>query len=167
MTDLVHKAHDFEPIYDADSRVLILGSMPSVASAKRGFYYGHPRNVFWDVLAEVFCVTLPQTKEEKIAFLKKHRIALWDVLASCEIKGSADSSIKKPVANDLMPILKATKTEAIFTTGQTASRLYKKLCFPVTKMQNIALPSTSPANIANYRYEELVRHYRIIKEVLG
>lgn len=161
-----YKLHAFAPVYDSESRVLILGSMPSVQSVKTGFYYGHPRNVFWRVLAEIFHEATPKGNEEKIAFLHRHHIALWDVLASCEIKGSSDSSIKNAVANDLAPLLKATQIKTIFTTGQTASRFYEKLCFPVTGIQNIPLPSTSPANIANYSYDDLVSRYHLIKDAL-
>ncbi|MGI6348784.1 MAG: DNA-deoxyinosine glycosylase [Eubacteriaceae bacterium] len=156
----------FGPIYDRESRILILGTTPSVASVKQGFYYGHSRNVFWRAMAEIFDECIGQSKEEKIAFLHRRHIALWDVLASCDIKGSSDSSIKDPVANDLRPLLSETKINIVFTTGKKATKLYEKLCFPLTGIEAISLPSTSPANVANFCYEDIVRHYRIIKEVL-
>ena len=150
--------HTIPPFYNKDSKVLILGSFPSRKSREAGFYYAHPRNRFWPVLSNVF-------KEEiidKKAFLEKHQIALYDVCASCEIKGSSDASIKEVIPNDLSEILASSKIKIIILNGKTASNLYKKL-FKEIKTPIITLPSTSPAN-ASYSLPSLIEQYRIIKE---
>ena len=145
--------HPFAPVVDEDCRVLILGSFPSVKSRENAFYYGHPQNRFWKVLSAVFAETLPQTIEEKRAFLLRHHIALWDVIAHCEIVGSGDRSIKNAVANDLSAVLDKAKIERVFLNGQTAGKLYKKYCAGV-KLPYSVLPSTSPANAA-WSFERL------------
>jgi len=118
--------HPFPPLFDGDSRVLILGSFPSVASREQNFFYGHPRNRFWQVTAIVFGAPVPGTIEEKRAFLHAHYIALWDVVASCEITGSSDASIRNVIPNDLSPILRGAPIGRIFTNGGTAYSLYRK-----------------------------------------
>lgn len=138
--------HTFNPIFDKQSKVLILGTMPSPKSRENGFYYGHPQNRFWRVLADVFKETCPVTNEEKMQFLKNHHLALWDVLKSCEIKGADDASIKNPIPNDFSEILNQSSIQAIFTTGKKASDLYMKYCYESTNIPCIPLPSTSPAN---------------------
>ncbi len=138
--------HPLEPIYDQNSKVLILGSMPSVKSREIGFYYSHPKNRFWKTLEKVYEEKIGENKEEKISFLKKHHIALFDVLKSCEIISSKDYSIKNPVSNDFTEILKNSKIKVIFTTGRKAHELYQKYCYPKTKIEAIYLPSTSPCN---------------------
>lgn len=138
--------HTFKPIYDDQSKVLILGTMPSPKSRENGFYYGHPQNRFWRVLADIFNDELPRTNEEKLSFVQQHHIALWDVLASCEIKGAEDSSIKNPIPNDFTQILEGSSIQAVFTTGKKASDLYMKYCYPKTNIPCIPLPSSSPAN---------------------
>ena len=153
--------HEFEPIYDRDSRVLILGTMPSPKSREYGFYYSHPQNRLWRVLADVFGEPVPATKEEKVRFLLNHRIAMWDVLSSCTIKGADDSSITDPVPNDIGRILRAADIRAIFANGKKAADLYRKFCFPVTGRPAVYLPSTSPANCAK-PYEFMVEAYRIL-----
>ena len=140
--------HTIAPVYDRDSRVLILGSFPSVRSREVGFYYGHPQNRFWRTLAHVFDAPMPQSVEEKRAFLLSHGIALWDVIASCEIRGSSDASIRNAVPNDVASILQAAPIEAIFTNGATAHRLYGRFLQPTLERSAICLPSTSPANAA-------------------
>ena len=142
------QVHPFDPIYDEDSRILILGTFPSVKSREVQFYYGHPRNRFWKTLAAVLQDEIPQTVEEKIRFLKTHHIALWDTCAACEIDGSADATIRRTVPNDIRPILKTADIRAIFCGGKTAGRLYEKHIFPLTGIPAIVLPSTSPANAA-------------------
>ena len=150
--------HNLEPIYDEKSKVLILGSIPSVKSREEQFYYMHPSNRFWQVLEMVF--------EEKIidkkSFLKKHHIALWDVIKECDIKASSDSSIKNVKVNDINQILKVAKIDKIITTGSKANQLYQKYLYPKTKIKNIALPSTSSAN-AKMSLDDLVKSYQIIK----
>ena len=143
-----HIVHSFEPVYDKDSEILILGTLPSVKSRENNFYYGHKQNRFWKVLATLLKEPVPDTIEEKKAMLLAHRIALWDVIQSCDIKGSSDSSIHNVVPNDLSEILQTASIRQIFTNGGTAYRLYKKYCFPQTQQKAICLPSTSPANAA-------------------
>ena len=146
--------HNIPPVYDANSRVLILGSFPSVKSREQAFFYGHPQNRFWKVLAAVFECDLPQTVSEKKSFLLQNRIALWDVIASCEIEGSADHTIKNVQPNDIRIILNAAHIEGIFVNGKTAEKYYKKYIFPVTQRNAVCLPSTSPAN-AGITFEKL------------
>lgn len=157
--------HTLKPIFNAESSVLILGTMPSPKSRENNFYYGNPQNRFWKVLSAVFNEKLPESNKERTELLLKHRIALWDVLASCEIKGADDSSIKNPVPNDLSIILDACNIKAIFTTGKKAFLLYQRFCEPKTKIQAISLPSTSPAN-CRMSFESLVESYMIIKETI-
>ncbi len=138
--------HPIPPVWNAGSCVLILGTMPSPKSREQGFYYAHPQNRFWQVLAALFEEPVPQGTQQRRAFALRHGIAMWDVLASCEICGAADSSIRDPIANDIASLLAQTKIRAVFTTGMTAFRLYQRLCLPQTGLPAIALPSTSPAN---------------------
>ena len=157
--------HPFPAIYAPDSRILILGSFPSVKSREQRFFYGHPQNRFWRVLAALLGTSVPQTVEEKQDFLLAHRIALWDVIASCEITGSSDASIRNAVPNDLTPILETACIRQIFTNGGTAHRLYRKYIFPLTGREDIALPSTSPANAAR-SLDALVDAWQIVREAL-
>ncbi len=156
--------HGFEPIYDSNSKVLILGTMPSVKSREFGFYYSHPKNRFWKVLGEIYNEKIGDTVQEKISFLKRHYIALFDVLKSCDILSSSDSSIKNPVPNDLNVIIQNSNIEAVFTTGRKAQKLYKKYCFPETKIEPIYLPSTSPANCPKGIEDKLRIEYSRIKK---
>jgi hypoxanthine-DNA glycosylase len=164
MSELVE--HTLKPIYNKQSEILILGTMPSPKSREYGFYYSHPQNRFWRVISQLLKQSTPNTNEEKTSFLLTSYIALWDVLKSCEIKGADDSSIKNPIANDIASLLHETNIKAIFTTGTKATALYKKLCLPVTGIESIYLPSTSPANCRHYSYESLLEHYRIILKYL-
>ncbi len=143
-----HVEHCFEPVFHSGSRILILGSLPSVKSREQNFYYGHPRNRFWELLARLLNTEVPATIEEKTAMLQQHSIAVWDVIASCDIKGSSDSSIRNVVPADISRILKAAPIERILTNGGTAHRLYQKYCLPLTGREDIPCPSTSPANAA-------------------
>ena len=140
--------HPIPPFYAEGAHVLILGSFPSVKSRESGFFYGHPQNRFWRVLAAVFEDTVPDTVEAKKAFLTAHGIALWDVIASCRIEGSADSSIRDVIPNDIASLLKLHDIRAIFTNGKTAHALYEKHIYPSLGIPAICLPSTSPANAA-------------------
>ena len=156
-----HIIHSIEPVFDAESRVLVLGTMPSPKSREVQFYYGHPQNRFWRVLAAVLGEEVPQSVPEKKAMLLRHRIALWDVLAECEITGASDSSIRNPVANDLSVILDHAPVQAVFTTGATAWKLYTRLQKPHTGIEAVRLPSTSPANCA-VKMEALTEAYKAI-----
>ena len=156
-----HIIHSIEPVFDTESRGLILGTMPSPKSREVQFYYGHPQNRFWRVLAAVLGEELPQSVPEKKAMLLRHRIALWDVLAECEITGASDSSIRNPVANDLSVILDHAPVQAVFTTGATAWKLYTRLQKPHTGIEAVRLPSTSPANCA-VKMEALTEAYKAI-----
>jgi len=148
--------HPFNPLYDKNSKILILGSFPSVKSREQMFFYGHPQNRFWKVISAVFGTETPNSVGEKREFLLRHNIALWDVIASCEIEGSADSTIKNVTANDLSQILKEAKIEKIFVNGKTAEKYYKKYTAPVLNRDAVCLPSTSPANAA-WSEERLIK----------
>ncbi|MBR7061015.1 MAG: DNA-deoxyinosine glycosylase [Eubacterium sp.] len=156
--------HPIEPVYDKNSKILILGSFPSVKSREQGFFYGHPQNRFWRVLAGVFQTETPNTIEDKKRFLIENGVALWDVIHSCEIVGSSDSSIKNAVPNDIKGILKDSNIQFVFTNGKTADRLYKQYIEPDTEMSAVCLPSTSPANAA-WSLEMLIDRWS--KEVKG
>lgn len=149
-----YQTHTINPYYNEDSEVLILGSFPSVKSREVGFYYGHPQNRFWKVLAKAFEEKVPNTVEEKKEFLKKHKIALWDVIGSCEITGSSDSSIKNITVNPVDEIVKKTKIKKIITNGKTAEKLYKTHLKNKIEIPFECLPSTSPAN-ASYSFDKL------------
>ena len=158
--------HPFEPVYDANSKILILGSMASPKSREYGFFYGHPQNNFWRVLSNIFDIKFPETIDDKKKFLLNYNIAVWDVLKSCEIFGADDNSIKNPVVNDFTEIIVNSQIKNIFTTGKTATKLYNKYCFNQTKIPAIYLPSTSPANRKYYNLESLIKEYNIIKNYL-
>ena len=155
--------HPFPPVYDAESEILILGSFPSVKSREIMFYYGHPQNRFWRVLAAVYNANVPQNTDEKTRFLLKHHIALWDVLASCEITGSADSSIKNAVPNDLSVILSRADIRRIYTNGKTSEKYYKRFSEEITGRGSVCLPSTSPAN-AVWSLDRLIGAWKVIAE---
>ncbi len=148
MSVYTHIVHSFEPVYDRNSRVLILGSLPSVKSRETGFYYGHPRNRFWAVTAAITGRKLPVTNEEKKNFLLDTHIAVWDVVAECDISGSSDASIRNVRAADISVILALCPDITVFANGGTASSLYDKYIFPKTDRPAAKLPSTSPANAA-------------------
>ena len=154
--------HPIPPVYDEHARVLILGSFPSVKSREQGFFYGHPRNRFWRVTAAVFGEEPPVTVPERRAFLLRNGIALWDVIAACEIEGSADASIKDARVNELRPILAAAPIRAIYVNGQTAAKLYHRFTEPITGRPAATLPSTSPAN-ASWSLERLIEAWRVIR----
>lgn len=151
--------HNIPPVYNARSRVLILGSFPSVKSREAQFFYGHPQNRFWRVLAAVLGRPVPGSVAEKRALLLGGGVALWDVIAACEITGSSDSSIRNAVPNDLTPILVAANIRQIFTNGKTADRMYRKYCEKQTGRNAVCLPSTSPANAA-WSLERLIDEWK-------
>lgn len=154
--------HPIKPIYDRNSQILILGSFPSVKSREQMFFYGHPQNRFWRVVSAIFECDEPKTVQEKREFLLSNKIALWDVIASCDIVGSSDSSIKNVVPNDLTEILKNTNIKRIFVNGKTAKRYYDKYIKNVINREAVCLPSTSPAN-AMFSTEKLIDEWQIIK----
>ena len=157
--------HPFPEIYAPDSRILILGSFPSVKSREQMFFYGHPQNRFWRVMAALLGADVPQTVEEKRAFLLANHIALWDVIASCDIAGSSDASIRNAVPNDLTPILETASIRQIFTNGGTAHRLYRKYIYPLIGREDTVLPSTSPANAAR-SLDALIDAWQPVREAL-
>lgn len=158
--------HPFPPLWNKDSKILILGSFPSVKSREALFFYGHPQNRFWKVCAAVFNADIPHSTEEKREFLLKNNIALWDVIASCDIVGSSDASIKNAVANDISPILNGANIKEIFVNGKTAAALYDKHILPVCKRSAVTLPSTSPANAA-WSLERLTIEWSKIKDYIS
>lgn len=158
--------HPFAPVYDEHSEILILGTLPSVKSRENDFYYGHPQNRFWKVLAKVYGAALPQTPEEKMVFLLAHHIALWDVIESCEIKGSSDSSIRAVIPTDIKRILDTANIHTIFVNGKKAAQLYERYQQPLTGIPAVTLPSTSPANAA-WNLERLCGEWgRIVEGIL-
>lgn len=157
--------HTIGSLYNENSRILILGSFPSVKSREQGFFYGHPQNRFWKVLSTVLNQPLPTSIDEKKEFILNNKIALWDVIASCEIKGSSDSSIKNVVPNNINEILNNSKVKTIFTNGKLAFNLYNKYIFEKTNIAAISLPSTSPANAA-FSLDRLCDEWKIISKHL-
>lgn len=147
--------HPFPPLFDKDSRLLILGSFPSVKSRETMFFYGHPQNRFWKVIASIFDEKVPSSIDEKRELILKNHLALWDVIAECEIEGSSDASIKNAKANDLSVILENALIEKIIVNGKTAENAYNKYIEPVTGIKAVVLPSTSPANAA-WTFDRLV-----------
>ena len=154
-----HIEHGIAPVFDGRSEVLVLGTMPSPASREAAFFYGHPQNRFWRVLAALFDEPAPVTNGERTDLLLRHHIALWDVLASCDIRGASDASIANARPNDLGRILSAAPIRRVFCTGATSARLYGKLCEPATGLAAVKLPSPSPANAA-WSLPRLVEAYR-------
>lgn len=154
--------HTIEPLFNENSKVLLLGTIPSPKSREAMFYYSHPQNKFWKVMASILDDDVPINNEEKKNLMLKNNIALWDVLASCKIKGASDESIEEPVANDINYILHKADIKTIFTTGTKAYALYKKYCLKDTGVEAVKLPSTSSANCRFYNLEKLIIEYKII-----
>ena len=157
--------HPFPPVVDDHSLVLVLGSFPSVKSRENAFYYGHPQNRFWRVLAQLFSEETPMTVVTKTAFLRKHRIALWDVVAACDITGSADSALIPHAYQDIATLLTKTQIKYVFANGQTAGKLYKAHIEPITGIPAHILPSTSAANAA-WTLEKLVFAWQTLAAAL-
>ena len=155
--------HPIPPFYNRDSNILILGSFPSVKSREQMFFYGHPQNRFWKVISAVFECECPKTVEQKRKLLAENRIALWDSIASCDIIGSADSTITNVVPNDISEILENSSVERIFVNGKTSEKYYNKYIRDVIGKEAILLPSTSPANAA-WSVEKLIEAWNIIKK---
>ncbi|MGI0529618.1 DNA-deoxyinosine glycosylase [Treponema socranskii] len=163
--------HPFEPVYDSKSRVLVLGTMPSPRSRTAGFYYMHGQNRFWPVIAAITGERLGYANDEGIkavderrTLVLRHGIALWDVLASCDIRRAADTSIQNPIANDFSTLLASSHIERIYCTGQTAYKLYTKLCEEATHIGAVCLPSTSSANRGRWPLDALIEAYRCVFE---
>ena len=158
--------HTFQPVYDENSEILILGSFPSVKSREYGFYYGHPQNRFWKVLGSLYeddaNYFVNCSKEEKIEFLLKYHIAIWDVIDECDIIGSSDSSIRNVIPSDIKRIVEKSQVKRIFVNGKVAKRLYDKYSYDDVKIEAEVLPSTSPANAAS-NLEKLVEMWGKIK----
>lgn len=155
----VHVIHPFEPCYDENSRILILGSFPSVKSREMGFYYGHPQNRFWKVLSRIFDCEIGTDIQSRKDFLLTHHLACFDVIFECDIIGSSDASIEKAVCTDINKILTESKIDKIITNGKTAHRLYQQYMLPITKIVDYCMPSTSSANAA-WSCSELVECYK-------
>lgn len=167
MEGLTQVVHEFKPVFNRASKVLILGTFPSVKSRENQFYYGHPQNRFWKIIAKLTeSKEVPKTIEEKKAILLTNKIAIWDVIAGCEIKGSSDSSIRNVVPADLNIILNQCDIRKIYANGGTAKKLYDKYSKSQTGMEITALPSTSPANAA-YSLERLMQSWGEIREYMG
>ena len=154
-----HVIHTIPPIFSAESEILILGTMPSPKSRAQAFYYAHPQNRFWPALALALGEPAPASREEKIALMLRHRLALWDVLYSCDITGASDASIKNPVPNEIPALIASSRISRVLCTGGTSARLYTRLVFPQTNIPCEVLPSPSAAN-ARMRLEDLAREYR-------
>ena len=160
-----HIIHPIPPVFDTDSRILILGSFPSVKSRESCFFYGHPQNRFWKLLARLRKEDIPSSVEEKKAFLLRNHIAVWDTIHSCSIEGSSDSSIRNVKANDIGGLLAQTSIRAVFANGDKACQLYRKYCMEQAGREIIRLPSTSPANAA-WTLEKLIQAWSVIREYM-
>ena len=158
--------HGIPPVYNNNSRILILGSFPSPKSRETGFFYGHPRNRFWHVLSAVLGCEIPLTIDDKKSMLLENNIALWDVIAECDIENASDSSITNVIPNDISSLVHGTRITAVFTTGAKATELYRKYSQNDAGIPAISLPSTSPANAA-FSLERFVSEYSVIKKHLG
>lgn len=163
MAEYQHIVHPFGPLYDENSTILILGSLPSVKSREQQFFYGHPQNRFWKLMAALFEEPEPKTKEEKRSLALRHHIAMWDTIYSCDIKGSSDSSIKNVVPTDLKTIVENSKITRVFCNGRTSGKYYNKYQEKTLGIKAIELPSTSPANAA-WQIDRLMEAWKIITE---
>lgn len=161
LKESVKLRHTINPVYDSDSKILILGSFPSVKSREQQFFYGHKQNRFWRVMAQVLGCAVPEDITQKRDMLLSHHVAVWDVIASCEITGSSDASIHNVRPNDLSQILSQADIRAIYANGSKAYQLYQRYIYPVNGREVILLPSTSPAN-AGYSLERLVDAWSVI-----
>lgn len=161
MREYEHIFHPFEPLFNEDARILILGSLPSVKSREQNFFYGHPQNRFWRLIAAVFDEPAPQNIEEKKELILGHNIALWDTIYSCDIIGSSDSSIKNVVPTDLKRIIDHSAVERIFCNGRTSGKYFEKYHEARLGIKAVTLPSTSPANAA-WTFDRLLEAWSVI-----
>lgn len=166
MGEYRHIAREFGPVFDGSSRILILGSFPSVKSREANFYYGHPQNRFWPLMACLLEAPLPKTTEEKRTLMLTHHIALWDSIDSCDIIGSSDSSIKNAVPVEIERVLNAAPIRQIYANGATSAKVYSRYLYPRTGREIVTLPSTSPANAA-WSLERLATVWQQILTELG
>lgn len=157
----MHQIHSIPPLYNESSEVLILGSFPSVKSREQGFFYGHPQNRFWRVIAAVLGEPVPITVKEKADMILRNNLALWDVIGSCEITGSSDSSIRNAVPNDIERLLRESKIKRIYVNGRTAEKYYIRYIEPILEIKAVCLPSASPANAA-WSLERLIGEWKQI-----
>ena len=155
--------HPIPPLYDAESKILILGSFPSIKSREAMFFYGHPQTRFWPLLARLSGEDVPTSIEEKKSLVLRHRVALWDSIHSCTIVGSSDSSVRDVVPNDLSVILDNSKVERIYCNGALSHKMYTKYIYPTTGITAVKLPSTSPANAA-FNMDRLEKEWQVIKD---
>ena len=162
MSETKNIIHPFPPLYDENSKILILGSFPSVKSREAMFFYGHPQNRFWRVIAALYGEEAPQNIDEKKRLILSHNLALWDSIQSCTITGSSDSSVKDVVPNDLFLIINNSKVDRVFCNGALSHKMYMKFIFPLTNIKAVKLPSTSPANAA-YSLDRLSEEWKVIK----
>ena len=153
--------HPLSPVWNENSRILILGSFPSVRSREAGFYYAHPQNRFWPLMARLFDEPLPQTTEDRRDFALRHGIALWDSIESCTITGSSDASIREAKPNDIARLIRQTGIQRIYCNGQQSYKLYQKYCADSCGLNAVPLPSTSPAN-AVWTMERLAEAWKVI-----
>ncbi|MGN0534407.1 MAG: DNA-deoxyinosine glycosylase [Eubacterium sp.] len=158
-------SHTVDPVFDRNSKILILGTFPSIKSREEGFFYGHPQNRFWRVLARICVSACPVSIDEKKQMLLNNHIALWDVINTCDIAGSADSTIVNVMPNDLSVIRNTADIQQIFVNGKKAEELYKKFLEKQMGIKAICLPSTSPAN-ASWSEDRLVDSWSVIKEFI-
>jgi len=165
MGEYRHIEHPFPPLYDDKAKVLILGSFPSAKSREQRFFYGHPQNRFWKVMAAVFSDSVPSDIPEKREFLLSHGVAVWDVIQSCDIIGSSDSSIRNALPTDLRAIFEHSQVSHVFANGKTAGKLYDRFQYPVTGIPALVLPSTSPANAA-YSLEKLTEEWQLVRKTM-
>ena len=156
-------SHEFRPVFDENSEILILGSFPSVKSRQESFFYANPQNRFWKLMAQLLNESTPKDTKDKIVMLKKHKIALWDVIESCDIVGSSDSSISNVVPVDISQILSSANIIKVYANGGKAFELYNKYLYPKTQLDITKLPSTSPAN-AGYSFDKLLSEWKKILE---
>ena len=161
LCSMEHVFHTIPPVWSPESEILILGTMPSPESRRAAFYYAHPQNRFWQALARVYDAPVPKSVAEKTHLVLSHRLALWDVLSSCDIAGASDSSIKNPVANDIPSLIAGTRVSRIVCTGQTSAKLYRQLVEPKTHIPCEVLPSPSSAN-ARWTLDALAESYRSV-----
>lgn len=160
-----HIKREFGPVYDEHSRILILGSFPSVKSREVRFFYGHPQNRFWPLIARLMAEPVPQSIDEKKAFLLRNKIALWDSIEECDIIASSDSSIRNAVPVDIMQVLRATDIKRIYANGAASAKVYDKYLKDITGMEAVSLPSTSPANAA-WNLDRLAESWSVITKDL-
>ena len=163
MSAYTHVVHPFPPLFDPSARTLILGSLPSVKSREQMFFYGHPQNRFWPLLAALFGEPAPATVAEKAALAKRHRIALWDSIYSCDVVGSGDGSIRNVVPTDLSPIFEGARITRVFCNGRTSALYYAKYHEPKWGVPAVTLPSTSPANAA-WTMEKLLEAWSVVRD---